>query len=185
MLINKLFPGMLFFILLLIRTAPAAAQHCATPECIFSSDIKKADGGVSGQITVTGSGIKTDHIQDGAVTSSKIGIGEVRANNIGPGTISESKLLDGAVTSAKIASGAVMGEKLGNVAWVNVECGSDGCSDSNLGAICDTFQTNARPLSVSCKNPIKCSLSTSCGGNNTCCSVILSRDSLLSDHCAA
>lgn len=58
---------------------------------VTSQKLKEADG-TSGQNTNSGSGVKTGHIQDGAVNTSKI--------------------LDGAVTDAKI-SGLITGSKLG------------------------------------------------------------------------
>lgn len=58
---------------------------------VTSQKIKEADG-TSGQNTNSGSGVKTDHIQNGAITTSKIADGAV-------GTL---KLLDGAVTGQKL-----------------------------------------------------------------------------------
>lgn len=65
----------------------------ATPDdSILSQHIKEADG-TSGQNTNSGSGVKTDHIQNGAVTDAKIS-----------GTISTSKLNVGTV-SGTVAAG--------------------------------------------------------------------------------
>ena len=67
---------------------------------VKSVNIKEADG-TSGQNTNTGSGIKTNHIQNKAVTGAKIAVG--------------------AVTTGKIAAGAVIPDKIsfyGNVAIV-------------------------------------------------------------------
>lgn len=67
------------------------ATAFAASDNILSGNIKEADG-TTGQDTNTGSGVKTGHIQDGAVTTGKI--------------------VDGAVTDAKI-TGLVSGSKLG------------------------------------------------------------------------
>lgn len=67
-------------------------------DSILSKHIKEADG-TSGQNTNSGSGIKTGHIQDGAVTTTKI--------------------IDGAVTDAKI-TGPISRSKLEKYAKVAV-----------------------------------------------------------------
>jgi hypothetical protein len=73
--------------------APTGTPRANLPisdDAIESQHIKEADG-TSGQDTNTGSGVKTGHIQDGAVTTSKI--------------------FDGAVTDAKI-TGPISGTKI-------------------------------------------------------------------------
>jgi len=62
---------------------------------VTSQKIKEADG-TSGQDTNSGSGVKTGHIQDTAVTNSKI------ADN----AVTTGKLADGSVTDAKISEKA-------------------------------------------------------------------------------
>lgn len=83
-----------------VATAPAerpagaeveAVALVATDE-ILSANIKEADG-VSGQNTETGSGIKSGHLQNGAVTGPKL------AN----GAVGKSKLAKDAVTADKVA----------------------------------------------------------------------------------
>jgi len=73
----------------LLSPLPALAGP-PKPDSIKSAQIKEADGS-SGQDTNSGSGIKTGHIQDAAITTSKIA--------------------DGAVTDAKI-SGPISAEKI-------------------------------------------------------------------------
>ncbi|MFZ2947863.1 MAG: hypothetical protein WA003_00130 [Desulfuromonadaceae bacterium] len=55
--------------------SPASMSFAAQngPDTINSAAIIAADG-ASGQILTTGSGVKTGHIQDGAVTASKLGV---------------------------------------------------------------------------------------------------------------
>jgi hypothetical protein len=47
--------------------------------------------------------IGTNQIQDGAVTSSKIGAHQVRSRNLGPGAVKTDALADNSVTSSKVA----------------------------------------------------------------------------------
>lgn len=72
-------------------TISATAVASVSDDQVTSQKIKEADG-TSGQLTNNGSGVKTGHIQDSAVTTPKI------AN----GAISTSKLSDGAVTAGKL-----------------------------------------------------------------------------------
>jgi len=60
----------------------ATAVFAATDN-VLSGNIKEADGGVSGQDTNSGSGVKTGHIQDGAITNSKMADGAITASKIG------------------------------------------------------------------------------------------------------
>ncbi len=57
---------------------------------VTSQKIREADG-TSGQNTNSGSGVKTDHLQDAAVTTPKIADGAVTDAKIG-GTLSQSKV---------------------------------------------------------------------------------------------
>lgn len=77
---------------------------------VSSKDIVPADG-ITGQSLTTGSGVKTGHIQNGAVTAAKIADGAVTDAKIS-GTISGSKLLDGTISTSKIADGAVTDSKI-------------------------------------------------------------------------
>jgi len=53
-------------------------------DSILSQHFKEADG-TSGQNTNSGSGVKTGHIQDGAVTTGKIAAGAVVNSSIAAG----------------------------------------------------------------------------------------------------
>jgi len=68
-----------------------AAIASVNDDQVTSQKVKEADG-TSGQNTNSGSGVKTNHIQNGAVTTSKIA----------DGAVSTPKLLDGAVTAQKL-----------------------------------------------------------------------------------
>lgn len=81
---------------ILLAVTPALAAR------IDSVEIMPADG-VTGQDIQSGDGVKTGHIQDGAVTNAKIA----------DAAITEAKLADGAVTDTKI-SGVISGGKIGS-----------------------------------------------------------------------
>jgi hypothetical protein len=68
---------------------------------VTSIKLKEADG-LASQDTNTGSGVKTGHIQNSAVTTVKIA----------DGAVTTVKILDSAVTSTKIANGAVTDAKI-------------------------------------------------------------------------
>ncbi|ALC17380.1 periplasmic copper-binding protein [Desulfuromonas soudanensis] len=92
-------------------TLAASPAFAVKSDEILSHHIMEADG-TTGQDTNSGSGVKTGHIQDGAVTDAKIS-GVISGTKLGShghtgaeltdGTVSGSKLADGAVTDAKIA----------------------------------------------------------------------------------
>jgi len=87
----------------------------ASNDEILSQHIKEADG-TSGQDTNTGSGIKTRHIQNGAVTAIKIK----------EGSVTSGKIANGAVTNTKIATGAITPDKIGFYGNVAVVAASGG-----------------------------------------------------------
>jgi len=93
--------------LMCIMTGMAYAQ----PDSIYSNEIREADG-TSGQNTNAGSGIKTGHIQNGAVTSVEIRDGAVTSVDIQNGAVTSVDIQNGAVTSVKIQNGAVNDEKI-------------------------------------------------------------------------
>jgi hypothetical protein len=86
---------------------------------VTSRALAEADGGASGQDTATGSGIKSGHLQDGAVTADKLAAGVAdglferiaeRLNEtglpIGDGAIARKMLANNAVSSRVLAEAA-------------------------------------------------------------------------------
>lgn len=71
-----------------------------TADSVLSHDVKEADG-TSGQDTSTGSGIKTGHIQDAAVTTGKIADGAIVTGKIADGSITDAKI-SGLISASKI-----------------------------------------------------------------------------------
>lgn len=94
---------------MVLGSTPAFAS--VNDDQVTSQKIKEADG-TSGQNTNSGSGVKTGHIQDGAVTTSKIADESVSTIKILDSAVSSTKIANGAVTDAKI-SGVISGSKLG------------------------------------------------------------------------
>jgi len=58
--------------------------------------------------------IKTDGINDDAITSAKIGVDVIVADDLAANSVTVSELTNNAVTTAKIANDAVTGDKLAN-----------------------------------------------------------------------
>jgi hypothetical protein len=94
-----------------------AAALCSMPVQSFaalngantvnSAAIIKADG-TSGQTLTTGNGVKTGHIQDGAVTSTKIGAGAVTTTAIASGAVTDVKIV-GPISTSKLNIGTLVG----------------------------------------------------------------------------
>src|SRR3990172_9833369 len=97
-------------VIALFVTFLSVSMTFAASDNILSANIKEADG-TSGQNTNAGSGVKTGHIQDGAVTANKITDSAVTTNKVADGAVTTPKLGDGAVTDAKI-TGAISASKI-------------------------------------------------------------------------
>ena len=72
----------LLLVTVLMLTLVSSTAFALPDDSILSQNIKEADG-TSGQDTNNGSGIKTGHIQDSAVTTSKIADGAITPGKIG------------------------------------------------------------------------------------------------------
>ncbi|MBI5205084.1 MAG: hypothetical protein HZA11_09220 [Nitrospirae bacterium] len=132
-------------------------------DSILSQHIKEADE-TTGQDTNTGSGIKTGHIQDGAVTTPKIVDGAVSTSKITDGAVTDAKITgpisgsklgththsgsdiaDGSVATSKIAAGAITPDKIGfySNAIIVAPSGGDFTSPVNaINAITDASASN-------------------------------------------
>lgn len=83
-----------------------------TDDAVTSQKLADADGS-SGQVTSTGSGVKTGHIQNDAVTEPKILDGSVTVNKLGALAVTTTKIDNSAVTSDKVAAGFQVGFAVG------------------------------------------------------------------------
>lgn len=78
---------------------------------VTSAKLAEADG-TSAQDTNSGAGVKTNHIQDGAVTLAKLAANSVDASRIVDLSVGTSELANLAVTTAKLADGSISAIKL-------------------------------------------------------------------------
>ncbi|HWR98745.1 MAG TPA: hypothetical protein VN317_10030, partial [Candidatus Methanoperedens sp.] len=104
-------------------SAPAGAA-----DEIVSGNIKEADNR-SGQNTNAGSGVKTNHIQNGAVTSAKIKDGGVAAADLANNSVTSAKIKDGSVSAADLADGAVDSGRIQDFGIFGIDL-ADGAVDS-------------------------------------------------------
>lgn len=123
-----------------------AAALCALPvvghgATIRSTDIYAADG-TSGQTLTTGNGIKTGHIQNGAITNAKI-FGNISGAKLKNSSVTGAKIAANTITSTLFAAGAVNTAAIanGNVTTAKIATGavtdnhiSGTISGSKLGA---------------------------------------------------
>lgn len=101
----------------------------AAADNILSGNIKEADG-TTGQDTNSGSGVKTAHIQNLAVTGAKIANSTILTGNIADSQITGNLLATGAVTDSKI-SGTISVTKLP----VGTSAGTVAAGDHNHDAL--------------------------------------------------
>jgi|GEM_PF-4549350 len=102
-------------------------------DTVMSGDIKEADG-TSFQNTNTGSGVKTGHIQDNAVTAPKINNGAVTTEKIKNDAVTAVKIAPGAVVTGKIADTAVTSTKIADNAVTTVKMPDGAVTGPKLGA---------------------------------------------------
>ncbi len=102
----------LFILSIMFSAALGGTSGFATvnDDQVTSQKIKEADG-TSAQNTNSGSGVKTNHIQNSAVTSTKIADGAVTTSKIPASAVTSTNIADGAVTDSKIA-GPITGSKI-------------------------------------------------------------------------
>lgn len=81
---------------------PESLYAGVTPDLVRSTHIREADN-TTGQDTNQGSGVKTGHLQNAAVTAEKIAGDAVTTSKILDGTIGPLDLANGAVTSEKLS----------------------------------------------------------------------------------
>jgi hypothetical protein len=97
----------------------AVTERVLADDAVSSRVLAAADGGASGQDTANGRGVKTDHLQDGAVTADKLAAGVVEdlfertvaklletGVPIGDGSVTPALLADDAVSSRALAEAA-------------------------------------------------------------------------------
>lgn len=107
---------MLVALFVIATSSTASAQ---SNDSIFSRHIREADNNTA-QDTNSGYGIKTGHLQDGAVTSVKLAPAAVTNTKLAPGSVGNSTIMDGSVTDSKI-SGTISGAKIGTHAHTTAE----------------------------------------------------------------
>lgn len=95
----------------LLLAVPAIAAAVVNNDEVTSVKLKEADNNGS-QNTNSGSGVKTGHIQDLAVTGAKIAAGTITSDKIQDGAVNSAKILDSSVGNADLATNAVTGGKI-------------------------------------------------------------------------
>ncbi|MBI5639933.1 MAG: hypothetical protein HZA17_05860 [Nitrospirae bacterium] len=105
---------MLLFLALSIAallSLPTQVFASVSNDQVQSQHIREADG-TSGQNTNSGAGVKTGHIQDGAITTNKITDNAVTTQKVADGAITTQKIVDGAIPTSKVADGAITDSKI-------------------------------------------------------------------------
>lgn len=92
----------------LLALAPLASAQ--TADGVLSRHIREADA-TSGQDTNSGSGVKTGHIQDAAVTTAKIATGAVISATIADGAVTDAKIT-GEISASKISRSGLDADKV-------------------------------------------------------------------------
>lgn len=124
---NKI--GMLLAVIFFTHFFPTAV-FALTDNSVLSQHITEADG-TTGQNTDTGSGIKTGHIQDGAVTTNKIAAGAVTDVQV-TGPISRSKIEKYAKVTIVAQSGGDYADPLSAMNAITSWCGTPSATNPCL-----------------------------------------------------
>lgn len=131
------------------------AGSFAASDNVLSANIKEADG-TSGQNTDAGSGVKTGHIQDAAVTTPKLASESVATDKIAAGAVTDAKI-SGTIATSKLNVGTTAGtvaagdhahdgiyeRKYANVKVVSLDGNGDFTSPVDaVNSITDASETN-------------------------------------------
>jgi hypothetical protein len=81
-------------------------------DAVTSAKLAEADGRTA-QDTNTGAGVKTNHLQDGAVTAAKIADGNVGTAELASGAVTRAKIADNTINELKL-DGATRGKLVTN-----------------------------------------------------------------------
>jgi len=100
-------------------------------DAVSSRALAEADP-TPGQDTATGTGVKTNHLKNGAVTEAKLANGAVAEAKLANGAVTEGKLANGAVAEAKLANVAVTEAKLANGAVAEAKLANGAVSAAKL-----------------------------------------------------
>ncbi len=121
-----------------LATDIAITDQQLAPDAVISSKIKEADG-TSGQNTETGSGVKTEHIQNSAVTDAKIDDDAIISAKIAEADGSSGQNTDTGrgIKTNHIQDNAITGIKIGNDAVTSAkiaDADGSGSQDTNAGS---------------------------------------------------
>jgi len=134
----------LFLVVIFIFSLLSTDVLALSNDQVLSENIEEADG-TSGQDTNSGSGVKTGHIQDDAVTTGKIVDGAITTSKITDNAVTTPKVSDGSITTSKVAVGAITPDKIGfyrNVIIVALSGGDFTNPVDALNAITDASESN-------------------------------------------
>ena len=116
-------------------------------DSILSQHIKEADG-TTGQDTNTGSGIKTGHIQDGAVTTGKIVDGSVTTPKITDNAVTTPKVADSSITTNKVVDGAITTPKIVDGAMSTSKIADGAVTDAKISGTISASKISSTGLNA-------------------------------------
>ena len=106
------------------KESAAGTPLAVVADEVLSANIKEADN-VTAQNTNAGSGVKTGHIQNAAVTNAKLANNAVGNLKIANNAVTSAKIADGTIATADIANGAVTDPKItGPIATAKLNVGT-------------------------------------------------------------